>query len=99
MQLPELPRARSVYVPAVAEFYRLVRGLRLAVDNDLPVPFACGWIAGKLGAHKQAIWRARGALVDAGVLVHAGALPGRDKRGTALYLPGELPGDDHGGVR
>lgn len=90
--LPSLPEPVSLVVARVAEFYALVRGLRLSMEDDRPVPFACGWVAEKIGVRKVAVWRARNRLVEAGVLVHAGTLPGRGKRGTDLFLPGALEG-------
>ena len=88
--LPQLPPSRSPVVPRVADFYRLVRGLRLRVDDDRPVPFACGWVADKLGVPKLTVRRARSALVEAGVLVSNGSLPGRGGRGTELFEPGPV---------
>jgi hypothetical protein len=86
--LPPLPPSHSPIVPRVRDFYTLVRGLRLRVDDDRPVPFACGWVADKLGVPKITAWRALRTLTEAGVLVSKGQLPGRGGRGTELFEPG-----------
>jgi hypothetical protein len=72
----------------VAEFYVLVRGLRLAVGDDRAVPFATAWVGWHLDWSKITVWRALRRLVEAGVLLEPVALPGRGKRGTHSYLPG-----------
>jgi hypothetical protein len=88
VELRPLPKSRSAAVVPVAEFFSLVRGLRLAWGDDRPVPFAAEWVGGKLGVPKLTVWRALGFLVDAGVLTRCEPLPGRGgKRGTHTYLP------------
>jgi len=93
--LPPVPRSCSPDLARVAEFFALVYGLRLAASDGRPVPFAAGWIAEKLGLEtKQTAYRLRCQLVTAGVLVKVGAMHGRNgRRGTDLFLPGELPAD------
>jgi hypothetical protein len=85
----------------VAEFFRVVRGLRLRVDRDEPVPFASGWVAEEVRYPKLTVWRALRVLVEAKVLVRPPerSLPGRNgRRGTDLFLPGPVSagggGDD-----
>jgi hypothetical protein len=77
---------------AVADFFVLVRGVRLWAGDDREVPFACGWVARKLGLSKVTVWRALEQLSASGVLVEAGHLSGRGKRGTRLWAAGPLPG-------
>jgi hypothetical protein len=88
VELPPLTDGATRPMRDMAAFFALVHGLRLWACDERPVPFACGWVASKLGLPKQTVWRVRGALVEAGVLVHAGMLPGRGKRGTWSFLPG-----------
>jgi HK97 family phage portal protein len=71
----------------VAEFFQVVAGLRLWAGDDRPVPFGCDWVASRLDMSAMTVWRAREALVAAGVIQHAGALPGRGKLGTDSYSP------------
>jgi hypothetical protein len=85
--LPPLPEGAPPGVRCVYEFYELVYGLRSWAADDRPVPFACGWVAKKLGIPKTTAWRALKVLVGAGVLEHAGQMPARGKRGTDLYSP------------
>jgi hypothetical protein len=98
VQLPPLPKSRSPAVRQVAGFFCKVYGLRLYAGDERWVPFACQWVADKLGIPKLTVWRALVALVEAGTLVRPPerSLPGRGgRRGTDLYLPGPVP-DDHG---
>lgn len=89
VELPQLPPSAPPVVRRVADFYVLVRGLRLAWVDDRPVLFACGWVGEKLSLPKTAVWRALNYLCDEGVLVRADPMPGRNgRRGTALFLPG-----------
>ena len=74
-------------VRRVAVFFALIAGLRLAAGDDRPVPFACGWVGERLDVPKLTVWRTRKRLVQLGVLEHVGALPGRGKRGTDLFVP------------
>jgi hypothetical protein len=100
VELPPLPDRATPPMQDMAAFFALVRGLRLWACDERPLPFACGWVAAKLGLNKQTAWRVRHALVEAGVLVHGETLPGRDKRGTWSFLPGPLrpaPVDVEGG--
>jgi len=97
--LPSLPNGSSVFAARVADFFALVRGLRLAAGDDRPVPFAAGWVAAKLGVPKKTAHRALCRLADAGVLVQVGALPGRSgRRGTHLWLAGDPVKDEPVGV-
>jgi hypothetical protein len=71
----------------VARDIRLLLGLRLAVDEDRPLPYATRFCAERCGLrhHTQAS-RVLRQLVEAGVVVSAGALPARGKGdGTKLY--------------
>jgi hypothetical protein len=77
----------------VADDMRQLMGLRLAVGEDRPLPYARKWAAQRLGwgkNHRRA-GRAIKRLCDAGVIVYAGSLPARGKRdGTKTYLPAAL---------
>jgi hypothetical protein len=85
--LGELPPAASPAMRRVARDIRLLLGLRLAVDEDRPLPYATRFCAERCGLrhHTQAS-RVLRQLVDAGVIVPAGAMPARGKGdGTKLY--------------
>jgi hypothetical protein len=86
--LPDLPPTATAAMRQVAEFYALVRALRMWAGDDRPVPFACGWVGQKTGIPKRTVARALRQLVDAEVLELVGAMPGRGARGTHLYEPG-----------
>lgn len=73
--------------------YARVRAVRLWAGDDRDVPFSCRWVGEKVGLPWQSVGRALGRLVACGVLVRAGDLPGRGRRGTALYAPGPLVGE------
>jgi hypothetical protein len=47
-ELPEIARK-------IADFYRVVRGLRLTVPDDRPVPFASRWVGAKLDIPKATV--------------------------------------------
>jgi hypothetical protein len=71
----------------VAADIRLLLGLRLAVDEDRPLPYSTRFCAERCGLryHTQAS-RVLRQLVDAGVVELAGVMPARGKRdGTKLY--------------
>lgn len=71
----------------VAQFFGLVHGLRLAAGDDRPVPFACRWVGAQLSLPRQTVSRTLHSLVDDGVLRKCPPLPGRQRRGTATFLP------------
>jgi hypothetical protein len=74
---------------AVARDLRLLMGLRLAVDEHRPLPYATTLCAQRCGLRdpKQAS-RVLRALVRLGVIDHVGSLPARGKPdGTKLYAP------------
>jgi hypothetical protein len=79
----------------VFEFFLLLYGLRLRVEQDLPVMFAGDWVAKKLGLpHGMTAHRAIRRLVEWGILVQCGELdPLREgRRGTRTYLPAPVDG-------
>lgn len=88
VDLPPVPDELPESCHRVAEFYALVRGVRLWAGDDRPVPLACGWAAEKLGLGKITVWRARRTLVAAGVLAEGDPLPARGKRATETFEPG-----------
>jgi hypothetical protein len=90
VELPELPEDATAPMRRVAEFFGVVRGLRLAAGDDREVPFAGRWVAGKVGLPHRTVARALGELTAAGVLVASGRMPGRGSRGTLLFAPGEV---------
>jgi hypothetical protein len=83
-----VPEGSSDAMRTVAEFYALVRAVRVWAGDDRPVPFACGWVGEKTGIPKRTVARALHQLRDAGALELVGAMPGRGARGTHLYEPG-----------
>jgi hypothetical protein len=86
-----LPEAVDPAMRSVAEFFALVRGVRLWKGDDRPVAFACGWVGRWLGLPKRTVHGALGRLTDAGVLVHVDTLPRRGgQRGTWLWAAGQL---------
>jgi hypothetical protein len=94
VELPPLPAKATPTMKAVAEFYKLVRGLRLLDDDERPVPFACRWVAKHTGLSAMSVSRALRQLVSFGVLKRAGTLDRRDDllRGTCCFLPGDPVG-------
>jgi hypothetical protein len=94
VRLPPLPEPVTPARRRVADFYRLVRGVRLWAGDDRDVLFASEWAAEHIGLHPATVWRQIDALCEAGVLVHVDTLPGRRKRGPRTYLPGPLVGRD-----
>src|SRR5262249_19009500 len=92
--LPELPEQATGAMRRVAEFFSLVYALRLWAGRADDVPFACGWVAEKLGLHKTTAYRAIRDLCEAGGLIYTEAMPARGKKGTHKYLPGLLAVDD-----
>jgi hypothetical protein len=92
--LPALPTDANPSMRKVAKFFALVRGLRLAVDDDRPVIFGVAWVAGHLGWTEMRVSRALQKLraPEVGVLQLVGSMPGRGgRRGTHLYVPGSGP--------
>jgi hypothetical protein len=91
VELPPLPDDATVPMRRVAELYATAVGLRAWAGRPdaLDAPFACRWVAAKLGLPHMTAWRALRGLVEAGVLEQGETLPGRGgKRGTQTYRPG-----------
>jgi hypothetical protein len=92
--LPPLPGSASPNMRAVAEYARLVFGLRLLTDDDRAAPLGCEWVARHTGMSKLTAWRTLKRLAACGVIerVHdqLPALPhdGQSKRPVHLYQPG-----------
>ena len=94
--LKPLPDGMPPLFRPVAEFIRLVYGLRLAAGDDRALPLAARWMERKVGIPRSTAHRALKALEAADWLERRGSLPGQDgRRGTALYMP---VGTDDGGV-
>ena len=79
----------------IAKDMRLLMGLRLAVEEDRPLPYAASFAARRvgLGGDKRRASRAIRALVRTGVVEEAGALPrqaGGPPDGTKLYAAPRL---------
>jgi hypothetical protein len=87
--LPALPEDASPAAVKVAAFAARVFAVRRYVGLPDDAPIGCEWAGHWTGMSKPTAWRALKALSAAGVLTPAGELPGRGKRGTALYLPGD----------
>jgi hypothetical protein len=92
VELPPLPENSTEPMRRVAGFYALVAGLRAWAgwNDETGVPLACEWTGAHLGLHRMTVWRARSALVDAGVLVKGAALDGRFGHDTHAFLPGAI---------
>ncbi len=88
MDLP-LPRDATEAVRRVGADLSLLIGLRLAVGELRPVPYACRWRAGVLGLSYRTVARALKTLVEAGALERGEPLSPREPypRGTATFLP------------
>jgi hypothetical protein len=71
----------------VADDVRLLIGLRLAVDEDRPLPYSTRFCAERCGLHDQAhASRVLRQLEQAGVIASAGAMTARGKPdGTKMY--------------
>jgi hypothetical protein len=94
----DLPTGTPSTVARVADDVALLIGLRLAVGDSRPLPYAVRWRARDLGLSPATVGRALVSLVSIGALDRGEPmppLPGRSK-GTATYLPPNL-GDAHGG--
>lgn len=98
IQLGELPPHAGPVMRHIAEHLRLRMGLRLAVGDDRPLPYALSEaVNAGLATDKAAASRALAALVRARVIDHVGALQGRrGLDGTKLYAPPAAPTVIHG---
>jgi hypothetical protein len=67
----------------VAEFFALVYGLRLSVDDARPVPLSARFVGEHTGLHWVTANRALNGLCEAKVLRHCDPLPPRGGRGAA----------------
>ena len=87
VELGELPTGASPAMRKVAADIRLLLGLRLAVDDDRPLPYSTRFGAERCGLHDQAhASRVLRALVEAGVIRYVESLDPRGKPdGTKLY--------------
>jgi hypothetical protein len=86
-ELGELPANASPAMHKVAADIRLSLGLRLAVDDDRPLPYSTRFCAERCGLHDQGhASRGLRALERVGVVQRVGALDPRGKPdGTKLY--------------
>lgn len=96
VQLGEMPPTAGPIMHSIAEHMRLRMGLRLAVGDDRPLPYATSEaVRAGLAKDKATASNAINALVRAGVVEYVGRLkplrPGLD--GTKLYTP---PGEKGG---
>jgi hypothetical protein len=89
MSLP--PRARRI-MRAVGEDLELLFGLRLAVLDKRPLPYAAGLAARRLGEDKRNVGRALRSLTAYGAIGRAGTLRGPEgRKGIVKYrLPSDL---------
>jgi hypothetical protein len=90
-----LPENATEGMRTVADFFRLVYGLRLSVDDDRPVPFAVDWVAEHTGLSPAHVGRIIRRLRDAATLVYSGTYGELAREGdvvreprTRLFLPG-----------
>jgi hypothetical protein len=80
----------------IADDMRLRMGLRLAVEDERPLPYAASEaVRAGIARDKPQASRVIRQLVEAGVIVHAGELAPRGKgNGTRLYAPPPAADDD-----
>jgi hypothetical protein len=103
VQLGELPPHAGSVMRHIAEHLRLRMGLRAAVGDERPLPYALSEaVNAGIAIDKAAASRAIGALVRAKVIDHVGSLPGRlapdgtTLSGTKLYAPPAASNVVHG---
>lgn len=89
VRLGKMPADATLDMRMVAEDMRLLMGLRLAVGQPEPLPYATPFACERLGWDDPVrASRALRRLCDAGVIHFAGSLPRRGKRdGTKTYEP------------
>jgi hypothetical protein len=91
VELGELPADATIDMHRVAGDMRLLMGLRLAVCEDRPLPYATTFAAERLGwgTNCSRASRAIHRLCDARVIEYAGSLPPRGDKGdgTKTYAP------------
>jgi hypothetical protein len=77
-------------VRRVADDLELLFGLRAAVMDDRPLPYACRWRTGEMGLGYRTVARALEALVACGAVVECDPEAPAFGRlvGTKMYLPG-----------
>lgn len=95
VRLGELPASVTGDMRRIAHDLRTLMGLRLAVGEDRPVPYASRWAAERMGwkDHRRAA-RALRRLCKAGVVRYAGSMPARGKGdGTRTYASPPLAVD------
>lgn len=88
VRLGAMPPTATTLMRRIAQDMRLRLGLRLAVDDDRPLPYATSEaVNAGFCRHKNEASRAIRRLVAAGVIDDAGALPPRRgvRDGTKLY--------------
>ncbi len=95
IQLGELPPGAGGVMRHVAEHMRLLMGLRAAVGDDRPLPYASSMaLRAGITTNQGTASSAIGSLVRAGVIDYVGSLPpqrpGLD--GTKLYAPPSVRG-------
>jgi hypothetical protein len=89
VKLGELPPDASDGMRVITKHMELLFGLRFAVDDDRPLPYAYSMAVAAGVRSRPAAQRALARMVAAGVVVDAGELkplPGR-QYGTRLYAP------------
>jgi hypothetical protein len=86
VSLPNLPPNAPPLMHRIAADFAYVTGLRFAVGDSRPVPYASRWVASRVKVSHVAVQTACRYLVEHGVLSEAGVMPGRGKRGTKLYV-------------
>ena len=95
VRLGALPDDASPAMRGIADDIALRMGLRLAVDDERPLPYATSEaVRAGLCIHRMQASRAIGKLVLAGVIENAGCLPrrpGGPPNGTKLYAPPQGP--------
>jgi len=92
VRLGRMPDDATPLMRAIADHMATRMGLRLAVDDDWPLPYATTEaIRAGFATNAAQVSRAIARLVRAGVIRHVGSLPrrrGGPPEGTKLYAPG-----------
>jgi hypothetical protein len=89
VELGELPSRAGTVQRGIAEHMKLLMGLRRAVGDERPLPYATSMaVDAGLAPDKGTASKAIRALVRLGVVDHVGSLPPRGlPNGTKLYAP------------
>lgn len=85
VSLPNVPADAPLAVMKVVGDVELLLGLRLAVGDTRPLPYACRWRTSALGLNYRTVNRILLTLVETGALIRDEPMPGRAARGTLTF--------------